>query len=61
MGGVKTHAIEGEKTIYKGGNPQEMKTSSWEMKTSTSQGVKKLSIEGEKIPRQLDKLKKDLS
>ena len=51
--GVKTHSIEGE-------NPQEMKTPSWEMKTSTSQGGKKLSIEGEKIPGQLDQLQQDL-
>jgi hypothetical protein len=40
--GVKTHAIEGEKT-------QEMKTSSWEMKTSASHGVKTI-YRGGKIP-----------
>jgi hypothetical protein len=31
----------GKNSRYRGGkNPQEMKTSSWEMKTSTSQGGK---------------------
>jgi hypothetical protein len=38
--GVKTHAIEGEKLCIEGEKPQEMKTSSWEVTTRTSEGVK---------------------
>jgi len=48
--GAKTHAIKGKKLSIQGENPQEIKTSSWEVTNRTSEGGKNLSIEGEKIP-----------
>jgi hypothetical protein len=44
----------------RGKNPQEMKTSSWEVTTRTSEGVKTI-YRGGKNPRKLDKLQEDLS
>jgi len=45
--GAKTHAINGKKLSIQGENPQEIKTSSWEVINRTSGGIK-TSIEGEK-------------
>jgi D-tyrosyl-tRNA(Tyr) deacylase len=48
--GVKSKNIYGGKNpnYRRGKNPQEMKTSSWEMKTSTSQGGKNYLWRGKK-------------
>jgi hypothetical protein len=48
--GVKTHAIEGGKTMYRGGKTSGNENFELGSNKSNFRGGKNLSIEGEKIP-----------
>jgi hypothetical protein len=60
--GVKPHAIEGEKTMYKGGKIPELKTSiSGNENFEFRKGGKKLYRGGKNQGENLDQLQEDLS